>query len=71
VPRRIAQPAEGDVLRWPVRTPAAALFQGGGTVLGAFLPVVAMVVYLAVSLVFIIEPLRRVRIRGTARVRPG
>src|SRR5690242_166184 len=38
---------------------AAALFQGGGTVLGAFLPVVAMVVYLAVSLVFIIEPLRR------------
>jgi hypothetical protein len=26
-----------------------------------------MVVYLAVSLVFIIEPLRRVRIRGTAR----
>ena len=45
---------------------AAALFQGGGTVLGAFVPVVAMVVYLAVSLVFIIEPLRRVRIRGGA-----
>jgi uncharacterized membrane protein len=45
---------------------AAALFQGGGTVLGAFLPVVAIVVYLAVSLVFIIEPLRRIRIRGRA-----
>jgi TMEM175 potassium channel family protein len=45
---------------------AAALFQGGGTVLGAFVPVVAIVVYLAVSLVFIIEPLRRIRIRGTA-----
>ena len=44
----------------------AALSQGGATVLGAFLPVVAIVFYLAVSLVFIIEPLRRVRIRTRA-----
>lgn len=45
---------------------AAALFQGGATALGAFLPVVAIVIYLAVSLVFIVEPLRRVRIRTRA-----
>jgi hypothetical protein len=43
---------------------AAALFQGGATALGAFLPVIAIVFYLAVSVVFIVEPLRRVRIRA-------
>jgi len=44
----------------------AAVFQGGATVLGVFLPVVAIGFYLAVSLVFIIEPLQRIRIRGRA-----
>src|SRR5262249_33586424 len=45
---------------------AAALFRGGPTALGAFLPVVAIAFYLAVSLVFIVEPLRRIRVRARA-----
>jgi hypothetical protein len=40
------------------------MFQGGATVLGAFCPVIAIVICLAVSLVFIVEPLRRIRIRA-------
>jgi uncharacterized membrane protein len=58
--------AEEELQAFAGERRAAALFQGGATVLGAFLPVVAIVVYLAVSLVFVIEPLRRVRIRARA-----
>jgi hypothetical protein len=42
---------------------AAALLQAGATVVGAFLPVIAVVFYLAVSVIFIAEPIRRIRIR--------
>jgi uncharacterized membrane protein len=58
--------AEEELQAFARERRAAALFQGGATVLGAFLPVIAIVFYLAVSLVFIIEPLRRVRIRARA-----
>jgi uncharacterized membrane protein len=58
--------AEEELQSFARERRAAALFQGGATVLGAFLPVVAIVFYLAVSLVFVVEPLRRVRIRGRA-----
>jgi hypothetical protein len=52
-------------MRWPMRRTAYCA-SGGATVLGAFLPEIAIVFYLAVSLVFVIEPLRRIRIRGRA-----
>jgi uncharacterized membrane protein len=58
--------AEEELQAFSRERRTAALFQGGATVLGAFLPVVAIVFYLAVSLVFIVEPLRRVRIRTRA-----
>jgi TMEM175 potassium channel family protein len=58
--------AEEELQAFARERRAAALFQGGATVLGAFLPVIAIIFYLAVSLVFIVEPLRRVRIRARA-----
>jgi hypothetical protein len=42
----------------------AALLQAGATVVGSFLPVIAVVFHLAVSVLFIVEPLRRIRIRA-------
>jgi uncharacterized membrane protein len=56
--------AEEELQAFSRERRAAALFQGGATVVGAFLPVIAIVFYLAVSLVFIIEPLQRIRIRA-------
>jgi hypothetical protein len=40
------------------------------SVVGAFLPVIAVVFYLAVSVLFIIEPLRRIRIRTRRTTQP-
>jgi hypothetical protein len=40
------------------------------SVVGAFLPVIAVVFYLAVSVLFIIEPLRRRRIRTRRTTQP-
>jgi hypothetical protein len=53
--------AEEELQAFAGERRAAALLQVGATVVGAFLPVVF---YLAVSVVFIVEPWRRVRIRG-------
>jgi len=58
--------AEEELQAFARERRAAALFQGGATILGAFLPVIAVVFYLAVSVAFIVEPLRRVRIRARA-----
>ena len=58
--------AEEELQAFARERRAASLFQTGATVLGAFLPVIAIVFYLAVSLVFIVEPFRRVRIRARA-----
>ena len=58
--------AEEELQAFARERRAAALFQGGATVFGVFLPVVAIVFYLAVSLVFIVEPLQRLRIRARA-----
>jgi uncharacterized membrane protein len=56
--------AEEELQAFAGERRAAALFQGGATALGVFLPVIAIVFYLAVSLIFIVEPLRRIRIRA-------
>jgi len=58
--------AEEELQAFAGERRVAALSQGGATALGAFLPVIAIAFYLAVSLVFIIEPLRRIRIRARA-----
>jgi hypothetical protein len=62
--------AEEELQAFSRERRTAALFQGGATVLGAFLPVVAIAFYLAVSIVFIVEPLRRIRIRSRAPSSP-
>src|SRR5215470_4412724 len=62
--------AEEELQAFSRERRAAALFQGGATALGAFLPVVAITFYLAVSLIFVVEPLRRVRIRARAPAAP-
>jgi hypothetical protein len=56
--------AEEELQAFAGERRAAALLQAGATVVGAFLPVIAVVFYLAVSVVFIVEPQRRARIRG-------
>ena len=58
--------AEEELQAFARERRAGALFQGGATVLGVFLPVIAIVFYLAVSVVFIVEPLRRIRISARA-----
>lgn len=58
--------AEEELQAFSRERRVGALFQGGATVLGVFVPVVAIVFYLAVSVVFIVEPLRRIRIRTRA-----
>jgi hypothetical protein len=50
---------------------AAALLQTGATVVGAFLPVIAVVFYLAVPVIFIAEPIRYIRIRARRPTQPG
>jgi uncharacterized membrane protein len=50
---------------------AQVLLQGGATVIGVFLPVIAALFYLAVSVVSVVEPLRHVRLRRRRASRPG
>jgi uncharacterized membrane protein len=50
---------------------AQVLLQGGATVIGVFLPVIAAVFYLAVSVVSVVEPLRHIRLRRRRAARPG
>jgi TMEM175 potassium channel family protein len=52
---------------------SAVLLQAGATVVGVFLPLTAVVFYLAVSVFFILDPLRhmRVRARRPAEVNSG
>jgi uncharacterized membrane protein len=50
---------------------AAVQLQTGATIVGVFLPVTAVVFYLAVSVLTIVEPLRRIRIRRRRAAQPG
>ncbi len=43
---------------------AAVLLQAGATIVGVFLPVTAVIFYLVVAVLFVVEPLRRIRLRG-------
>jgi uncharacterized membrane protein len=46
---------------------AAVLLQAGATIMGAFLPLTAVIFYLAVSVLSVIEPLRHIHIRRRRR----
>jgi hypothetical protein len=45
------------------------LLQAAATVAGAFLPLAAVVFYLAVSVFFVIDPLRHLRMRASRPAR--
>jgi hypothetical protein len=50
---------------------AAAQLQAGATAVGVFFPVIATVFYLAVSVLFIVEPLRHLNLRRRRSPTPG
>ncbi len=56
--------AEEELQAFARERRSAVLLQAGATVVGAFLPLTAVVFYLAVSIFFIVDPLRHMRIRG-------
>jgi uncharacterized membrane protein len=50
---------------------AAVQLQAGATIVGVFLPVTAVAFYLAVSVLSVVEPLRRIRVRRRRASQPG
>jgi uncharacterized membrane protein len=50
---------------------AAVLLQAGATIVGVFLPVTAVVFYLAVAVLSVVEPLRRIHVRRRRASQPG
>jgi uncharacterized membrane protein len=55
--------AEGELQAFAKERRSAVLLQAGATVVGAFLPLTAVIFYLAVSVFFILDPLRHMRVR--------
>ena len=49
----------------------AALLQAGAAVVGLLLPVIAVIFYLAVSMIYLIEPFREVDIHAPRAAPPG
>jgi hypothetical protein len=56
--------AEEELQTFAKERRSAMLLQAGATIVGAFLPLTAVIFYLAVSIFFIIDPLRHLRIRA-------
>ena len=63
--------AEEELQAFAKERRAATLLQAGAAVVGAFLPVTAVVFYLAVSVLYIVEPLRRIPARIRRPSQPG
>ncbi len=55
--------AEEELQAFAKERRSAVLLQAGATVVGAFLPLTAVVFYLALSVFFVLDPLRHMRIR--------
>ncbi len=55
--------AEEELQAFARERRAAALLQASATIVGVFLPATAVVFYLAVSVLYIVEPLWHIRIR--------
>jgi hypothetical protein len=62
-----SDPAEAELQAFAAERRTAVLLQTGATIGGAFLPPVAVLFYLAVSVLLIIEPFRRIRLRRRRR----
>jgi hypothetical protein len=69
-------------MRWPIArnrgsAPTSstesvpALLQAGAAAVGLLLPVIAVIFYLAVSMIYLIEPFREVDIRAPRAAPPG
>jgi len=56
--------AEEELQAFAKERRSATLLQASATVVGAFLPLTAVIFYLAVSVFFIIDPLRHMRVRA-------
>jgi len=63
--------AEEELQAFAKERRAAVLLQAGAAVVGAFLPVTAVVFYLAVSVLYVVEPLWHIRIRIRRPSQPG
>jgi uncharacterized membrane protein len=59
--------AEEEIRAFARERRSAVLLQAGATVVGAFLPLTAVIFYLAVSVFFVIDPLRHMGRRAAAR----
>jgi uncharacterized membrane protein len=56
--------AEEEIRAFARERRSAVLLQAGATVVGAFLPLTAVIFYLAVSVFFVIDPLRHMSVRA-------
>ena len=56
--------AEEELQAFAKERRSAMLLQAAATVVGGFLPLAAVIFYLAVSVFFVIDPFRRVRVRA-------
>jgi len=63
--------AEEELQAFAHERRAAVQMQAGATVVGVFLPAIAVVFYLALSVLFIVEPLRHIHLRGRRATQPG
>ena len=63
--------AEDELQTFARERRTAAALQAGATAVGGFLPLVAVTFYLAVSLFFIVDPLRRMRVRARRPRQPS
>jgi uncharacterized membrane protein len=63
--------AEEELLVFARERRAAAQLQAGATVVGVFLPAIAVVFYLAVSVLTVVEPLRHIHLRRRRASQPG
>ena len=63
--------AEEELQAFARERRAAAQLQAGATAVGVFFPVIATVFYLAVSVLFLVEPLRHLHLRRRRAAPPG
>jgi hypothetical protein len=61
--------AEEELATFAAQRRSALLLQGSATVVGAFLPLLAVVFYLALAIFYVIDPVRLMHARSLHRAR--
>jgi uncharacterized membrane protein len=61
--------AEEELQAFATQRRSAVLLQASATVIGVFLPLLAVVFYLALAIFYVVDPVRLVRARGRRRAR--